>query len=938
MDNVIRSHIEQIQIASRQNRLVVFVGAGVSANSGVPTWRALIDSFKKELPEQISEETDYLKIAQLYRELRGEKEYLDKVKNVLEYEKVSPNKIHKEILELNPCHIVTTNYDDLIELSALAYNHQYYVVREDKNLPANKGEKMIIKMHGDFNIGNIVLTENDYFDYSSNFPLIKSYVVSLFATKLVLFVGFSFNDINLKYILRNVQNVLGERMQRAYLLTDKKYDNLISEYYKSKGICLIDNLDENRKDLSVGEKIQFQLHDINCYDKYGDDIIALTISFLDEYGDQIAYLGKYLQFIIPPKKRDGFSIALGCVDLPRTYSKHLKKILKTKEQIKTIYHLYGNRIYDLFVFLLDNQINRVQNIKIDTKLHLHLYNKSKVDAISEYFYELNLVKISELIKIMRKSPIGYTKNDLQLPFALYKIGNYEEAYNLFKNLAPEFWKRRKYYLYFICLYNIRILIWLLIRDKIFEPLHETENLKKEFAELDLQKILNDLPLETSLKSILYKVLDYSVVKDILLEVSKLQEDLEKQKESAKAGGSSLNSNVLKLLYDYRQSFDFCNENYLVYDIYTESKDVYKKIAKGIIDSVMTPVGKNGLQSKLDILTEDILPLFIFQLDPNDLREILSKHADKELPIDDGFRIKMTRLVVNLASSLVSIRGNNYKILPQELVAKYLKNIITLCLYIENPPVLNSIYELVANVWDEGRFMFDTKILVAFMKKQNLSAECAMQIINKILISNKSTSTNVLIDISEFVSDLSNIIKTEGKILNSIGSVDQIKCQDYVFYTASFINAVNSELQDDIVQYVRANASCLQDLVIAELRTGVAFITPDLIKKISNKIHHAKYKYYDGYICLNLISIVENSRKDLQSSLTEISETNDCVRFFINPLLFNDYSDVDALWLKFCEDNILKELLKKEQIKVIAKQYIMDSPYDEFFKKRFFDLV
>jgi len=40
-------------------------------------------------------------------------------------------------------------------------------------LPANQGEKMLIKMHGDFDEGNIVLTENDYFDYSRNFPLIR---------------------------------------------------------------------------------------------------------------------------------------------------------------------------------------------------------------------------------------------------------------------------------------------------------------------------------------------------------------------------------------------------------------------------------------------------------------------------------------------------------------------------------------------------------------------------------------------------------------------------------------------------------------------------------------------------------------------------------------------------------------------------------------------
>ena len=41
-------------------------------------------------------------------------------------------------------------------------------------------------MHGDFKSGNIVLTENDYLDYEKNFPLIRSYLMSIFASKLVL--------------------------------------------------------------------------------------------------------------------------------------------------------------------------------------------------------------------------------------------------------------------------------------------------------------------------------------------------------------------------------------------------------------------------------------------------------------------------------------------------------------------------------------------------------------------------------------------------------------------------------------------------------------------------------------------------------------------------------------------------------------------------------
>ncbi len=157
IDNTTKSHIIQLQDAAKQNRLVVFVGAGVSASAGVPAWNELIEKFKDELPDEMFDLGDVLKTAQAYKELRGDVEYLKEIKKILKHEQTSCNQIHDSIMQLNPCHIITTNYDDLLEQSALRNNKQYYVVSKDAQLPANQGEKMLIKMHGDFNEGNIAL-------------------------------------------------------------------------------------------------------------------------------------------------------------------------------------------------------------------------------------------------------------------------------------------------------------------------------------------------------------------------------------------------------------------------------------------------------------------------------------------------------------------------------------------------------------------------------------------------------------------------------------------------------------------------------------------------------------------------------------------------------------------------------------------------------------
>lgn len=61
MNNIQISNILRIQEASKQDKLVIFVGAGVSTNSGVPMWSKLIESLKDDLPESLKRETDDLK-------------------------------------------------------------------------------------------------------------------------------------------------------------------------------------------------------------------------------------------------------------------------------------------------------------------------------------------------------------------------------------------------------------------------------------------------------------------------------------------------------------------------------------------------------------------------------------------------------------------------------------------------------------------------------------------------------------------------------------------------------------------------------------------------------------------------------------------------------------------------------------------------------------
>ena len=132
--------VREIRKANENNRLVVFVGAGVSKNSGIPTWGELIQEIAKKIgyshcnvcreKKPCSKEADckerfsftqdeYLRIPEYYfiqDHSEKHKAYYQFLQDYLG-SGGSANAIDEEIFSLLPNHIVTTNYDNLLEES-----------------------------------------------------------------------------------------------------------------------------------------------------------------------------------------------------------------------------------------------------------------------------------------------------------------------------------------------------------------------------------------------------------------------------------------------------------------------------------------------------------------------------------------------------------------------------------------------------------------------------------------------------------------------------------------------------------------------------------------------------------------------------------------------------------------------------------------------------
>lgn len=173
--------LQRILTASQNNALTFFVGAGVSALSGAPTWKRLIHAISDRLGQARKDEyssDEYLQIPQMFYYSLGEnkEEYYTFVKAQLHSSPMLPNVIHREMLNLNPVSFITTNYDTLLEDAAVQYCQSFKVVSRDEDVPTIFGDRFILKLHGDFKHNNFVLKEEDYLNYSDNFKLIETLV------------------------------------------------------------------------------------------------------------------------------------------------------------------------------------------------------------------------------------------------------------------------------------------------------------------------------------------------------------------------------------------------------------------------------------------------------------------------------------------------------------------------------------------------------------------------------------------------------------------------------------------------------------------------------------------------------------------------------------------------------------------------------------------
>lgn len=201
----------------REANVAIFAGAGMSTSVGYVNWNELLRDIAEEIGLQVDKEHDLISLAQFHVNHQGSPAKLSR--KILEEfgEQAKPSVTHDILASLPIRTYWTTNYDTLIE-DALRKAYKIPDVKfaiDHLNSTRPKRDAVVYKMHGDVHSSADAIIHKQQYEryYRTHEPFVTALSGDL-VSKTFLFIGFSFTDPNLDYVLSRLS--LGKPRRNHY--------------------------------------------------------------------------------------------------------------------------------------------------------------------------------------------------------------------------------------------------------------------------------------------------------------------------------------------------------------------------------------------------------------------------------------------------------------------------------------------------------------------------------------------------------------------------------------------------------------------------------------------------------------------------------------------------------------------------------------------------
>ena len=629
-----------------KGKLVVFVGAGVSKNSGLPDWKELIKDYAEYRGIKEFTSKEYLTIPEEVFERYGSLKYYEIAEKRFSGKYV-PNSVHRILKKMNLTYIITTNYDTLIENEI----KNLQVVSKDEDLPYTSSNKMLIKMHGDFKNKNIVLKKSDYDNYEKNFQLISTLIKGLFTTNTILFIGYSYNDTNVQQIMNWIKEILKEETRKAFLVEFTEKD---------------DKEEEN-----------------------GEQINRISLKLLTKNNDEILYADK--------KGRVDY-------DYEKTLTEFLLNIYNEKENVRQEknFEIYKNLNYltkhnwkklsKYSEIYIDKDWKRILNTRFefkDIEKYEEILFKSRIKKVVQNINRSEkeiLIPFSEKgITPKRKEQKNILEEKIEVEEKFLKIiCDYD--YENFQNLVEEYKENNninKYvivygYLFFKKINKAKEIIKSMIEEKenfnskneklvwdnfilsiieFMEITHTEENLNKTFE--SIEESLEDKYFEyfKSENELFNEIFKYSTLEAINKEMNRLFDKVRIEKRASYVGTPPLDQAIILS----RDLFYFCSLN----GIFGNSFSPYSEFMKKYIEILLMSYTNKNIEVKNQMFkNKNFLEEFeyfdffmMLELDYDDLKKLFNEYRVENLKCKEGISDKLITLFKNI---LDSIKEDNEK--------------------------------------------------------------------------------------------------------------------------------------------------------------------------------------------------------------------------------------------------------------------------------------
>lgn len=249
-------------VAYRNDKLALFIGSGLSLGADVkgdfPTW--------SQLPERLLERCEYhesldeaaiaakrarfkatMRLADMLSELGTlrtalGRDYQDALNHIFRPADAAPGAAHRAIIELGVRGLLTTNYDQLLEMIPETPRRQPYTWKEATKALGDlrAGRKVLIKVHGTAeHHETVVMSEREYHEAraDASYQAVLRYLLQ---EHVFLFVGYGMNDpLDLDLVLTGNLDVFKDTAQRHYVLLKGATDADRDRYERAYNVRVI---------------------------------------------------------------------------------------------------------------------------------------------------------------------------------------------------------------------------------------------------------------------------------------------------------------------------------------------------------------------------------------------------------------------------------------------------------------------------------------------------------------------------------------------------------------------------------------------------------------------------------------------------------------------------------------------------------------------------